>query len=98
MYPLVIDTLGIHLALGYGIHAYCETQGGRRNARVNLVRLGRRVGRDYELSSENLQKHLACAACRWAGRDANNVSFRLHGCTLPYSDVASRASFLAGQR
>ncbi len=95
-YPLVIDTLGKHLALGYGIHAYCESKDCRHNARVNLVQLGRRVGRDYDLSAENLKKHFSCSECRMAGRDANNVSFRLHPCTVPHSNVADRRSFLAG--
>jgi hypothetical protein len=89
-YPLVIDTIGKHLATGHELVAYCDADGCHHSARVNLVRLGYKVGRDYQLNHDSLRPHFRCSRCEAAGRDPTQISFRLLPCTDPYSAVEAR--------
>lgn len=95
-YPLSIDTIGKHLALGYELHVHCHTYLCHNSARVNLVQLGRKLGRDYELSHDTLKPLFRCSKCKAAGRGSTEVSFRINPCTVPHSDVHRRYSYMSG--
>jgi hypothetical protein len=66
-YPLSIDTIGKHIALGYEVHATCDKC--RHNGRLNLVRLAYKLGFDHGCMAPEIRPHVVCSGCgrrRWA--------------------------------
>jgi hypothetical protein len=60
-YPLRIDTIGKHIALGYEMHGSCEKC--RHNGRLNLVRLAYKLGLDHGCLAPEIRPHVVCREC-----------------------------------
>ncbi|MGB3899454.1 MAG: hypothetical protein WA973_12945 [Mesorhizobium sp.] len=86
-YPLVIDTIGKMLGMGEEITVHCHVNGCEHSGRVNLVRLGYRLGFDHGCQDADLRPYFYCPKCRGAGRPDRKISFRSHPLTEPHSDL-----------
>lgn len=84
-YPLTVDTIGKHLALGYEVSVHCNTMGCGHWSRLNLVALAGRLGMDHGCDADDLIPHLYCPRCRTAGRPDKVLSFTVSPCTNPHS-------------
>jgi hypothetical protein len=93
VYPLAVDTIGKHLALGYEITAFCVAHGCHHKARVNLVALARRLGPEHGCGAADLRPHFFCARCRAAGRPDRNVTFIRSPPTDPHTDLGTRRAY-----
>jgi hypothetical protein len=60
-YPLRIDTIGKQIALGYEVHAHCESC--NHNGRLNLVRLAYKLGFDHGCLAPEIKPHVVCREC-----------------------------------
>lgn len=84
-YPLTIDTIGKMMAMGEEMTVSCHSFGCGHMARINLVMLARRLGMDHSCMAADLKEHFYCKRCYDAGREWQNISFRCHTLTVPFS-------------
>lgn len=87
-FPLSVDTIGQHIALGYEIWASCETTGCNHTVRVNLVLLSRYLGPEHGARATDLRRYFYCPKCREGGRLDSRISFAHYSCTAPHSIVS----------
>lgn len=84
-YPLSIDSIGKLLALGHEVTIHCHEYGCGHRARINMVKLARKLGMDHPILDKDLKPHFFCSCCRDAGRVSTNFGFVHHALTLPFS-------------
>lgn len=83
-FPLSIDTIGMMLATGHELSLYCDNHGCHHTQRLNLVKMGRRLGFDHSCMAPALKPHVWCVKCAKAGKADTNISFRS---TIPSDEV-----------
>ena len=84
-YPLTIDTIGKHLALGYELFVHCLSKDCGHHSRINLVALAGKLGMDHRCSADDLHPHFYCSKCRAAGRPDKNLQFQVSPLIDPHS-------------
>lgn len=84
-YPLSIDTIGKMIVMGHEADIYCRTTGCNHSARLNLVKLGHRIGFDHSCLVQDLARYFYCPRCREAGRDDKRIGLTHHVLTDPHS-------------
>jgi hypothetical protein len=64
--PITIRTLADLRANGYGLSAYCEACGHRRD--LSLDDLIRKLGKDFDIIGKTLEPRLRCIECDTRGK------------------------------
>ncbi|MCO5066216.1 MAG: hypothetical protein M9924_17625 [Rhizobiaceae bacterium] len=88
-FPLSVDTIGQHLALGYEVWASCDTTGCNHTVRVNLVVVAKYLGSGHGARAEDLKPYFYCPKCREAGQHDRLIDFTHFSCTAPHSIVVA---------
>ena len=86
-FPVSVDTIGQHIALGYEVWASCDTTGCNHTVRLNLVVLAKYLGAAHGARAADLKSYFHCPKCREAGRHDRQIDFTHFSCTAPHSFV-----------
>lgn len=62
-YPLRIDTIGKVLATGHELYVSCHAVDCHNRSRVNMVRLGYRLGFDHSSLQADISPYFHCSRC-----------------------------------